>query len=195
MRLRQPRFGLVVASVKGRPSKNGLRWGCNHPRCGVVPWVEPKNPALPKMREWPMFRRPAGKRQHKKPALDGRVPPRISELVMSHVPGSPAQKLVPTAEVDFGHRIAPAPGMARTDDAGVQSPCWEVGFQGDWIRVCRPKAGARACFANKRLRAVRDKRLPKPVYWPVTSMGTEGARGISAQKNRQGACKVRRSGP
>jgi Na+-transporting NADH:ubiquinone oxidoreductase subunit NqrB len=43
--------------------------------------------------------------------------------------------------------------------------------------------------------AVRDKRLPKPVYWPVTSMGTEGARGISAQKNRQGACKVRRSGP
>src|SRR5437763_135856 len=57
--------------------------------------------------------------------------------------------LVPTAEVDFGHRIAPAPGMARTDDAGVQSPCWEVGFQGDWIRVCRPKAGARCLFCKQ----------------------------------------------
>jgi len=44
------------------------------------------------MREWPMFSRSAGKREHKKPALDGRAPPRISELIMSHVPGSPAQK-------------------------------------------------------------------------------------------------------
>jgi hypothetical protein len=55
--------------------------------------AEPKNPALSKMREWPMFRRPAGKREHKKPVLDGRSPPRISELILSHVPGSPAQKL------------------------------------------------------------------------------------------------------
>jgi hypothetical protein len=55
--------------------------------------AEAKNPALSKMREWPMFRRPAGKREHKKPVLDGRAPPRISELIMSHVPGSPAQKL------------------------------------------------------------------------------------------------------
>ena len=108
--------------------------------------------------------------------------------------GAANGRSVPIAVVAFGHRIAQAPGMARTDDAGVQSPCWEVGYQGDWIRVCRPKAGARACFANKRLRAVWDKRLPKPVYWPATSMGTEGARGISAQKNRQGARKVG-SGP
>ena len=55
--------------------------------------AEPKNAALPKMREWPMFRRPTGKRDHKKPVLDGRALPRISELIMSHVPGSPAQKL------------------------------------------------------------------------------------------------------
>jgi hypothetical protein len=55
--------------------------------------AEPKNPALPKMREWPMFRRPTGKREHKKPVLDGRAPPRIAELIMSHVSGSPAQKL------------------------------------------------------------------------------------------------------
>jgi hypothetical protein len=58
--------------------------------CAVA---ELKNPALPRMREWPMFRRPAGKRQHKKPVLDGRAPPRISELIMAHVAGTPSQKL------------------------------------------------------------------------------------------------------
>jgi hypothetical protein len=58
--------------------------------CAVA---EPKDPALPRMRDWPMFRRPAGKRQHKKPVLDGRAPPRVSELIMSHVPGTPLQKL------------------------------------------------------------------------------------------------------
>src|SRR5262249_25763457 len=41
-----------------------------------------------------MFRRPAGKRQHKRAVSDGRLPPRISELIMSHVPGSPYEKLV-----------------------------------------------------------------------------------------------------
>jgi hypothetical protein len=55
--------------------------------------AEPKNPALPKMREWPMFRSLAGKREHKRPVVDGRAPPRISELIMSHVPGLPTQKL------------------------------------------------------------------------------------------------------
>jgi hypothetical protein len=55
--------------------------------------AEPKNPALPKMREWPMFRGPVGKREHKRPLVDGRAPPRISELIMSHVPGLPTQKL------------------------------------------------------------------------------------------------------
>jgi hypothetical protein len=56
--------------------------------------AEPKNPALPKMREWPMFRRPAGKRQPNKPVLDGRAPPHISELVISHVAGPPSEKLL-----------------------------------------------------------------------------------------------------
>ena len=56
--------------------------------------ADPKNPALPKMRDWPMFRHPAGKRQHKSVAQDGRAPPRISELIMAHVQGGPAQKLV-----------------------------------------------------------------------------------------------------
>ena len=55
---------------------------------------EPKNPTLPKLRDWPMFRRPAGKRQHKRAVSDGRLPPRISDLIMSHVPGSPYEKLV-----------------------------------------------------------------------------------------------------
>jgi len=55
---------------------------------------EPKNPTLPKMRDWQMFPRPAGKRQHKRAVSDGRLPPRVSELIMSHVPGSPYEKLV-----------------------------------------------------------------------------------------------------
>ena len=39
--------------------------------------AEANNPALPKMRDWPMFRTPAGKRR--KPAVvDGRAPPHIS---------------------------------------------------------------------------------------------------------------------
>src|SRR5947208_1246648 len=55
--------------------------------------AEPKNRALPKLRNWPMFRRPAGKRPHKSAVLDGRAPPRITELIMSHVPDSPSDKL------------------------------------------------------------------------------------------------------
>jgi hypothetical protein len=55
--------------------------------------AEPKNPVLPKMRDWPIFRRPAGKRSHKRTVHDGRVPPHISELIMALVPGAPAQKL------------------------------------------------------------------------------------------------------
>ena len=56
--------------------------------------AEPKNPTLPKLRDWPTFRRPAGKRQHKSPVVDGRAPPRMSELIMSHVEGTPSAKLV-----------------------------------------------------------------------------------------------------
>jgi len=56
--------------------------------------ADPKNPALAKMRDWPMFRHPSGKRQHKSVAHDGRAPPPLSELIMAHVRGTPAQKLV-----------------------------------------------------------------------------------------------------
>ena len=55
--------------------------------------AEPKNPGLPRLRDWPMFRRPVGKRQHKSPVLDGRAPPHISELIMALVPGGPSEKL------------------------------------------------------------------------------------------------------
>jgi hypothetical protein len=55
--------------------------------------AEPKNPSVAKMRDWPMFRRPAGKRQHKTPVLDGRAPPHVSELIMALVPGGPSGKL------------------------------------------------------------------------------------------------------
>jgi hypothetical protein len=55
--------------------------------------TDPKNPTQPKLREWPMFRHPAGIRQHKSPVVDGRAPPHISELIMAVVPGGPSEKL------------------------------------------------------------------------------------------------------
>jgi hypothetical protein len=47
------------------------------------------------MREWPMFRDARGKRRHraKAAALDGRPLPRIADLVMQHLAGTPAEKL------------------------------------------------------------------------------------------------------
>jgi hypothetical protein len=53
--------------------------------------AEPKNPSLPKLREWPMFRAPASARR--RTAHDGRAPPHLSELIMALVPGAPAEKL------------------------------------------------------------------------------------------------------
>ena len=55
--------------------------------------AEPKNPLLPKLRDWPIFRPPAGTRQHKTTVLDGRAPPHMSELIMALVPGGPSEKL------------------------------------------------------------------------------------------------------
>ena len=53
--------------------------------------AEPKNPAQPRMREWPMFSRT--KRMHRPLKSDGRPWPTIAELVMEHVPGTPSEKL------------------------------------------------------------------------------------------------------
>jgi len=50
--------------------------------------AEPKNPTQPRLHDWPMFQPFRGKRNH-----DGRPLPRISELVMSRVEGSPSEKL------------------------------------------------------------------------------------------------------
>jgi hypothetical protein len=55
--------------------------------------AEPKNPSLPKLRDWPIFQPPAGTRQHKTTVLDGRAPPHMSELIMALVPGGSSQKL------------------------------------------------------------------------------------------------------
>ena len=55
--------------------------------------AEPKDPTLLKLRDWPMFRPPAGNRQHKSPVVDGRAAPHISELIMSLVPGGASEKL------------------------------------------------------------------------------------------------------
>jgi len=56
-------------------------------------WPNQRNPALPKLRDWPMFRPPAGNRQHKSRVLDGQAPPHISELIMALVPGGASEKL------------------------------------------------------------------------------------------------------
>jgi hypothetical protein len=58
--------------------------------------AEPKNPTQPKLRHWRMFQTSPGKRRHrsKSPVSDGRAFPRISELVMLHVEGTPSAKLV-----------------------------------------------------------------------------------------------------
>lgn len=55
--------------------------------------AEPKNPSQPRMRDWPMFQVSARKRRRPGVILDGRAPPRISELIMEHVPGTPSEKL------------------------------------------------------------------------------------------------------
>jgi hypothetical protein len=83
----------MSAPVRGPLHRVGVRWVCGGRHVELCAVAEPKDPALLKMRDWPMFRRLAGKRQLKKPALDGRAPPRISELLMSHVPGPPSEKL------------------------------------------------------------------------------------------------------
>jgi len=57
--------------------------------------AEPKNPSLPKLRDWPMFRAPRKKRPHraKSSSLDGKPLPRIADLLMERLAGTPAEKL------------------------------------------------------------------------------------------------------
>jgi hypothetical protein len=53
--------------------------------------AEPKRPALPKMRDWPMFSSSAAKRRRS--SDDARALPGLADLVMDRVPGTPADKL------------------------------------------------------------------------------------------------------
>ncbi|MET0652712.1 MAG: hypothetical protein ABWY63_09350 [Hyphomicrobiaceae bacterium] len=53
--------------------------------------AEPKNPAQPRMREWPMFSR--AKRARRSPKGDGRPWPTVAELVMEHVAGTPSERV------------------------------------------------------------------------------------------------------
>jgi hypothetical protein len=55
------------------------------------------------MREWPLFWKPAGKRR--KPVTDGRAPPRISDLIMEHVSGTPMEKLAWLRELAAAGRL------------------------------------------------------------------------------------------
>lgn len=52
---------------------------------------EARNPAQAKLRDWPMFRRAGrtGNRNH----ADGRPLPKISELLVTHLDGTPEEKL------------------------------------------------------------------------------------------------------
>ena len=54
---------------------------------------EPKNPTLQRLRDWPMFHGSLGKRKHRRPVSDGRPLPKISDLLMSHLQGTPSEKL------------------------------------------------------------------------------------------------------
>lgn len=57
--------------------------------------AEPKDPSRPPLREWPMFQRARGKRPQRTRSLlrEGSPLPRIADLVMERVPGTPAEKL------------------------------------------------------------------------------------------------------
>ena len=52
--------------------------------------AEAKNPTQPRMRDWPMFKAGAHKARRQ---ADGRPLPRITDLVMAHIEGSPSEKL------------------------------------------------------------------------------------------------------
>jgi hypothetical protein len=52
--------------------------------------AEPVDPTQPRMRDWPMFRAALAKRARQ--AKSGSPWPRIAELVMEHVPGTPSEK-------------------------------------------------------------------------------------------------------
>jgi hypothetical protein len=56
--------------------------------------AEPVDPTQPRMRDWPMFRAALAKRarQARSSRSDGSPWPRIAELVMEHVPGTPSEK-------------------------------------------------------------------------------------------------------
>jgi hypothetical protein len=52
--------------------------------------AEPVDPTQPRMRDWPIFRAALAKRARQ--AKSGSPWPRIAELVMEHVPGTPSEK-------------------------------------------------------------------------------------------------------
>jgi hypothetical protein len=56
--------------------------------------AEAKDPAQPKLRDWPMFQGSRAKRAQRSKSLSNGSPwPRVADLVMEHVPGTPSEKL------------------------------------------------------------------------------------------------------
>jgi hypothetical protein len=56
-----------------------------------------------RLRDWPMFRASGGVSGRRK--NDGRPLPRIADLLMSHLPGTPADKLAWLLEQKAAHRL------------------------------------------------------------------------------------------
>jgi hypothetical protein len=54
---------------------------------------EPKNPALAKLRDWPMFQAARVGRKGRSARLDGKPLPKIAELLVRHFEGTPEEKL------------------------------------------------------------------------------------------------------
>jgi hypothetical protein len=54
--------------------------------------AESKNPAQ-RMRDWPMFQARAGKSKRTSRPLEGQPFPRIADLIMSHLAGTPSERL------------------------------------------------------------------------------------------------------
>lgn len=66
-----------------------------------------KTPPAMKLRDWPMFRAsPGGTNPRRKAqAHDGRPLPRIADLLMSHLPGTAADKLAWLQMQKAGHKL------------------------------------------------------------------------------------------
>jgi hypothetical protein len=109
--------------------------------------AEPKDClAQPRLRDWPMFQKSPGTRKHQRPVFDGRPLPKISELLMSHLQGTPAEKLAWLQEVK-------AEGKLDADDPA------EVAEAEALLRMLARFSGSRAHEEKRHLDELLDEGL------------------------------------